>query len=164
MEDLTENNTVDESQAGENVNPPAEIGTMPAGIDTPDGGEGNPDESNESPESFPAAYVKKLRKENADYRTRAGRADELEEKNAAMATRLHAALVARDGRLANPEDLPFNPDHLEDEAALTAAITDLIKSRPGLKARSAGGDIGHGNRGTANHKPLSLIDMIRGAE
>lgn len=161
MDDLTDNNTVDESQADQNVNPPGEIGTTPAENDTPDGGEGNPDES---PESFPAAYVKKLRKENADYRTRAGRADELEEKNAAMATRLHAALVARDGRLANPADLPFNPDHLEDEAALTAAITELIQSRPGLKARSAGGDIGHGNRGTANHKPVSLIDMIRGAD
>lgn len=153
MDDLTENNTVEESQADEIVN-------SAAGNDTPDGVEVNPDES---PESFPAAYVKKLRKENADYRTRAGRADELEEKNTAMATRLHAALVARDGRLANPDDLPFNPDHLEDETALTAAITDLIKSRPGLKARSAGGDIGHGNRGTANHKPVSLIDMIRGA-
>lgn len=154
MDDLTENNTVEESQADEIVN-------SAAGNDTPDGVEVNPDES---PESFPAAYVKKLRKENADYRTRAGRADELEEKNAAMATRLHAALVARDGRLANPDDLPFNPDHLEDETALTAAITDLIKSRPGLKARTAGGDIGHGNRGTANHKPASLIDMIRGAD
>lgn len=156
MDNVTENNTVDESQADEIVN-------SAAGNDTPDGVEVNPDESTESPESFPAAYVRKLRKENADYRTRAGRADELEEKNSAMATRLHAALVARDGRLANPEDLPFNPDHLEDETALTTAITDLIKSRPGLKARSAGGDIGHGNRGTANHKPLSLIEMIRGA-
>lgn len=154
MDDLTESTTVDESQVDENVNPAGEN-------DTPDVGEGNPDES---AESFPAAYVRKLRKENADYRTRAGRADELEEKNAAMATRLHAALVARDGRLANPDDLPFNPDHLEDETSLTAAITELIRSRPGLKARSAGGDIGHGNRGTANHKPLSLIDMIRGVQ
>lgn len=164
MDDLTENNTVDESQADENVNPPGEIDAMPAGFDTPDGGEGNPDESTESPESFPAAYVRKLRKENADYRTRAGRADELEEKNNAMATRLHSALVARDGRLADPADLPFNADHLEDETALTAAITELIRSRPGLKARSAGGDIGHGNRGTANQKRVSLIDMIRGAD
>lgn len=161
MDNLPENNTVEESQVTENVNPTDENSTTPAGIDTPDEGEGNPDESRES---FPAAYVKKLRKENADYRTRAGRADELEEKNSAMATRLHAALVARDGRLANPDDLPFNAGHLEDEAALTAAITELIRSRPGLKARTAGGDIGHGNRGTANHKPVSLIDMIRGAD
>ena len=160
MDNLPENNTVEESQVTENVNTPDENSTTPAGIDTPDEGEGNPDESRES---FPAAYVKKLRKENADYRTRAGRADELEEKNTAMATRLHAALVARDGRLSNPDDLPFNAEHLEDEAALTAAITELIRSRPGLKARTAGGDIGHGNRGTANHKPVSLIDMIRGA-
>lgn len=153
MDDLTENITVEESQGAENDNLAAEN-------DTPDQGGENEDVSRET---FPAVYVKKLRKENADYRTRAGRADELEEKNSAMATRLHAALVARDGRLADPADLPFNPDHLEDETALTAAITDLIKSRPGLKARSAGGDIGHGNRGTANHKPLSLIEMIRGA-
>lgn len=161
MDNLPENNTVEESQVTENVNPTDENSTTPAGIDTPEQGEGNPDES---AESFPAAYVKKLRKENADYRTRAGRADELEEKNTAMAVRLHSALVARDGRLSNPDDLPFNPDHLEDEAALTAAITELIRSRPGLKARTAGGDIGHGNRGTANHKPVSLIDMIRGTD
>lgn len=143
-------------------------------VDVPDQGAGgdndgsvttaeNPEAGDVSRETFPAAYVKQLRKENAGYRERAGRADELEEKSVAMATRLHAALVARDGRLSNPEDLPFDPAHIEDEALLTQAITDLIRTRPGLRARAAAGDIGHGNRGTANVQPVSLIDMIKGA-
>lgn len=147
-----EETTADDSQNGEVVNSAAENST-------PDQGGENDDVSRET---FPAAYVKQLRKSEANYRTRAGEVDQLEEKNTALATRLHSALVARDGRLSNPADLPFNADHLDDEQALTAAITELIQSRPGLKARSAGGDIGNGNRGTANTKPASLIDMIKG--
>lgn len=123
----------------------------PAGNDDQGGGD-----------TFPRAYVEKLRKSEAGYRERAAVADELEAKNTALAERLHTSLVAADGRLSDPADLPFNPEHLDDPAALTAAITELVKSRPGLKSRRAAGDVGGGKRGAADPGGLSLIDHIRG--
>lgn len=109
----------------------------------------------EEPETFPRSYVEKLRKENAGYRAKAKRADEL-------AARLHSALVAADGRLADPADLEFNADHIDDPEALDAAIGELIAKKPGLRARQLGGNIGQGKRGTSSPKPTTdLISIIR---
>ncbi|MGV0390081.1 hypothetical protein [Corynebacterium phoceense] len=109
-------------------------------------------------DSFPREYVEKLRKENGDFRTRAkaaeGRALELEK-------RLHAALVAADGRLADPEDLPFDAVHLEDADALKAAITELVERKPGLRARQYSGDVGAGSRAAAAKPSPDLIGLIR---
>lgn len=104
---------------------------------------------------FPREYVEKLRKENADARVRAKRADDL-------ARRLHVALVAADGRLANPEDLPFEEAHLDDAEALATAITDLVASRPGLKAQQVRGDVGAGRRGSKQPAKADLIQIMRG--
>src|SRR5690625_3540572 len=60
----------------------------------------------DSPDTFPREYVEKLRDENAKYRQRAQRSDDL-------AQRLHEALVAATGRLQDPTDLAFNEDHLD---------------------------------------------------
>ena len=114
-----------------------------------------------SRETFPAAYVKKLRNENANYRKRAENVEQLEQKLNDLSTRLHKELVKRDGRLANADDLPFNPEFLENETALTEAITELIKTRPGLKSRIAAGDIGNGSRGSAKKESMNLIDMLK---
>lgn len=107
------------------------------------------------PDTFPRDYVEKLRRESAGYRERAKRVDELER-------RLHAALVKADGRLADPADLEFNVEHLDDADALEAAITDLVDRKPGLRARKYGGDVGAGKRGTANVKQVDLIELMRG--
>lgn len=74
--------------------------------------------------------------------------------------RLHTALVALDGRLANPADLPFNPDHLTDESALAEAITNLVASNPALKKNHVAGDVGQGARGESK-KSHNLIDLLR---
>lgn len=76
--------------------------------------------------------------------------------------KLHSALVAIDGRLANPEDLPFNADHLESELAMDLAITDFLKSHPTLKKNYVAGDVGQGARGSEN-KPVDLIELMRNA-
>lgn len=89
------------------------------------------------PETFPRSYVEELRQENARYRTRAQRADDL-------AQRLHTALVAATGRLADPSDLPYDEAHLEDGDALTAAIEDLLARKPHLASRRPRGDVGQG--------------------
>lgn len=113
-------------------------------------------------DTFPRAYVEKLRKSEAGYRERAAAAAALEEENTALAQRLHESLVAADGRLSDPAALAFNAEHLDDPAALTDAITALIRRRPGLKARQAAGDVGAGSRGPAAGGQVSLIDHIRG--
>ena len=74
--------------------------------------------------------------------------------------RLHSALVALDGRLANPDDLPFNAAHLENEEALQTAITKFLESHPTLKKNYIAGDVGQGTRGS-DKKPVDLIELMR---
>lgn len=118
-------------------------------------GDSTEDSVKPAPDTFPRDYVEKLRRESAGYRERAKRVDELER-------RLHAALVKADGRLADPADLEFNVEHLDDAEALEAAITDLVERKPGLRARQYGGDVGAGKRGGSNVKPVDLIELMRG--
>lgn len=112
------------------------------------------EEVNEEGDMFPRKYVERLRRESAGYRDRAKHADEL-------AHRLHTALVRLDGRLADPEDLPFDEAHLDDADSLTEAITDLVDRKPGLRAQKIGGDVGAGDRGPAPGAPFDLISAIK---
>ena len=104
-------------------------------------------------ETFPRSVVEKLRQENGRYRQRAQQAD-------AYAQRLHTALVAATGRLADPADLPFDAEHLDDAEALTAALDALLADKPHLASRKPVGDIGQGNRGGAS-EPFSLLGMLK---
>lgn len=99
--------------------------------------EETPEDETTEPEVFPREYVQKLRDENAKYRQKAGDRDEI-------ATRLHAALVAATGRLADPADLPFDETHLTDADALTAAVDALLEQKPHLASRIPTGNIGQG--------------------
>lgn len=107
----------------------------------------------EQDETFPRAYVDKLRKEAAGYRERAKRTDDL-------AQRLHAALVEATGKLADPRDLPFDESHLEDAQALSAAIDALLADKPHLATRKPAGNIGQGlmSEGSAT---VSLGSLLR---
>lgn len=89
-------------------------------------------------------------------------ADQHEQRADALAHRLHSALVAADGRLADPDDLPFNAEHLDDTDALSAAIGDLIARKPGLKAQNVTGDVGAGKRGSDRTPPADLLKIIQG--
>jgi len=95
-----------------------------------------------------------------------GNADELQmtalrERADALARRLHAALVAATGRLENPADLPFNPDHLDDADKLGAALDALLTERPYFAKRVVKGDAGQGARG-GEPEPFSLLNALRG--
>jgi hypothetical protein len=109
-------------------------------------------EEEPEPETFPREYVAKLRDENARYRTRAQRADDL-------AARLHTALVAATGRLADPSDLTFEESHLDDSEALAAAIDDLLTRKPHLATRKPSGDVGQG--ATPSGEPVDLAGILR---
>ena len=107
----------------------------------------------EEAEHFPREYVEKLREEAAKYRTRAQRTDDL-------AQRLHVALVAAKGRLADPTDLPFDDAHLEDDAALEQAIDNLLAAKPHLASRRpASVDVGQGP--TPVESGVDLAGMLR---
>ena len=80
--------------------------------------------------------------------------------NAADA-RLHTELVKATGRLADPSDLAYSEDHLTDSDALNTAIDELLTAKPHLKKPTApSGDVGQGNRGTAE-VPVSLLGILR---
>lgn len=114
-------------------------------------GVGNPD----TPDMFPRKVVEGLRKEAARYRERAKAVDVLEQ-------RLHEALVRLDGRLADPKDLAFDAEHLEDPDKLAEAITALVEKNPRLKAMQIAGDAGQGARGPAKPAEFSFIRAMRG--
>ncbi|MGC4960081.1 hypothetical protein [Gordonia sp. DT101] len=111
------------------------------------------EETEQEPETFPRAYVEELRKENADYRTRAKAAD-------GLAARLHTELVRATGRLADPTDMPFDAEHLEDPDKLAASIDQLIAAKPHLKARRVVGAVGQGESGTTTG--VDLLGIMRG--
>ncbi|MFQ1002542.1 hypothetical protein [Modestobacter sp. SSW1-42] len=92
-------------------------------------------------DTFPRAYVETLRRENADYRTRAKRADDLSE-------RVLRLEVAATGKLADPADLPFDAALVDDPAALAAAIDALVAAKPHLASRIPRGDVDQGVRET----------------
>ncbi|MEQ4567993.1 hypothetical protein [Paenarthrobacter sp. CAP02] len=107
----------------------------------------------EDGDTFPRTYVEKLRTESAKYRQRAQQADDL-------ASRLHTALVAATGRLADPSDLPFEDGHLDDAAALTAAVDDLLARKPHLASRKPRGDVGQGPTSGASDT-VDLAGILR---
>lgn len=112
------------------------------------------DETEDDTTTFSRTYVEKLRRESAGYRERANQADEL-------GRRLHTALVAATGRMADPTDLAYEPTHLDDEDALIAAIDELLAAKPHLASRRPFGDVGQGNRGKPTDAPVNLADLLR---
>jgi hypothetical protein len=119
---------------------------------TPEGSDSESDQDDDT-ETFPREVVEDLRKENGKYRQRAQQAD-------ALAQRLHSELVRATGRLADPSDLEFTEDHLDDPDKLVAAIDDLLERKPHLATRKPAGDIGQGARG-GSAQPVSLLQILK---
>lgn len=131
----------DETPAGET--PPAadESSELEDDDDTPAGGE---DEISQLRNE--AAKRRRQRNEERD------RAD-------ALGRRLFTELVRNTGVLIDPDDMPFNPELLDDLDALKTAAEEYAESKPHLKARRytpAGG----------NHRQdapaVSLGSILRG--
>ncbi|MFT9523849.1 hypothetical protein ACM0AU_05010 [Mycobacteroides abscessus subsp. abscessus] len=106
-------------------------------------------EEQAEPDTFDREYVEKLRKENADHRTRA---DE-------VSRRLHTELVRSDGRLADPADLPYDRAHVDNPEALTLAIDGLLESKPHFASRVPAGHVGQGEKDAG--ASLSIIDELK---
>lgn len=112
-----------------------------------------PDRPADTEDTFSRSYVEKLRQEAAGYRVRAQRTTELEQ-------RLHRALVAATGRLTDPSDLEFDPAHLDDEDALSAALDELLARKPHLASRRPRGDVGQGVT-SASSGTVDLAALLR---
>ncbi|ASW91273.1 hypothetical protein [Mycobacterium marseillense] len=110
------------------------------------------------PDTFDRPYVEKIRKESAGYRDRAktaeARVDEL-------AHALFSARVAATGKLADPTDLAFDAEALDDAAKLATAIDALLESKPHLQARRPTGSVGQGIKGDTA-PVFSLLDRLKG--
>ena len=133
----TEDVDLEQQEAAEtNVTPGADVPPEPA----------------DDAETFPRDYVLKLRDENAKYRQRAADRDEI-------AAKLHTALVRATGRLQDADDLPFDPSHLDDPDALTAALDALLTAKPHLATRKPMGSIGQGVSGASD--TFSLAGALR---
>ncbi|SLL01463.1 Uncharacterised protein [Mycobacteroides abscessus subsp. abscessus] len=104
-------------------------------------------------DTFPRQVVEDLRRENGKYRQRAQQAD-------TYAARLHAELVRATGKLADPTDLPFDAEHLDDPEKMVAAIDELLEAKPHLASRRPTGDIGQGQRGPESSS-FSLLDTLK---
>ncbi|OBC08991.1 hypothetical protein A5784_06335 [Mycobacterium sp. 852013-50091_SCH5140682] len=118
----------------------------PGEVTTP---EADSDVAESDTETFSREYVETLRQESAKYRERAKGADELRH-------RLHDALVKLDGRLADPTDLTYSDENLDD---IARAITDLIERKPHL-ARKPRGDVGQGVRSEST-APTDFSGLFR---
>jgi hypothetical protein len=113
---------------------------------------GAQDDAGDEEEQFPRSYVEELREEAARHRTHAKDRDTL-------AHRLHEALVAGTGRLADPSDLDFDEAHLDDPEALTAALDELLTAKPHLASRKIHGDVGQGAQ--ADTSAVDLAGLLR---
>ena len=133
--------------------PPVEDPTTADPAPADDTAPGAVEEPEKDAETFPRAYVEKLRKENATYRERARRADDL-------AAELFTARVQLTGRLADPTDLPFDAAALDDPARLDAALDDLLTRKPHLATRRPHGSVGQG--ATASDSVVDLAAILRG--
>ncbi len=124
-------------------------GAAPVGNPTPD-----------EPETFDREYVQKLRDEAAGHRVKAKRAESL---SAALVT----AQAAATGRLADPTDLSYDEELLDEDGVpdpdkVLAAVEELLKRKPHLAARRPRGDVGQGARPEQQEEGLAAL-LRRGA-
>ena len=142
--------TTEDRDQGEQSSRLSEDRDDPADEDEDEGQDGD---------TFPRPYVERLRSRSAGYRTRAtaaeGRVSELEQ--ALYTERVRALDV-----LADPTDLPYDPEALDDPDAPRAAVDELVAKRPHLRRRGvAGGNTGHREQHDGT-EPVSLLGLMRG--
>ena len=108
-------------------------------------------------ETFDREYVQKFRDEAAGHRVKAKRVD-------ALNARLTTAQAALTGKLADPTDLPFTDDLLDDDGLVDetkrqSAVDKLIVRKPHLAARRPTGNVGQGAR--PETPQMGLAAMLR---
>jgi hypothetical protein len=134
--------------------------SAPVGGEPATGSEQQPEQqqtAEQQPETFSREYVEGLRSEAAGHRTRAKTAE-------ALAARLTTAYAAATGRLADPTDLAYSDDLLDDDglvdpAKVTVAVDALLAAKPHLMSRRPSGDVGQGAQ--PDPAEVSLAGLLR---
>lgn len=130
----------------------------PAGTEPAEPAEDDEDDAGADGDTFPRAYVKRLRERSAGYRARA---KDAEARTAELERALFTERVRALDVLADPSDLSFDAELLEDPDALRAAADDLVARRPHYRRRGVAA--GTGSRDEAGSGPgVSLLGLMRG--
>lgn len=117
-----------------------------------------PEQTPGDEETFPRKYVEELRTENGNYRNRA---KDAEAKADELAQALWTERVRSLGVLADPTDLPYDPEALDDLEQIKAQADELLASKPHLRTRKITERAGQGERGA---ETVSLVELLqRGA-
>lgn len=147
--------------ADQEVEPQSQPGEEPQDSEQQPTSEQESKSNDDDADTFPRAYVERLRSEAADYRTTAR---QREEDLGALKGEVWALRVAASGRLADPTDLPLPDDTDTDADTVEAAITELLERKPHLAARRASGDIGQHERRSDTGGDVNLAELLnRGA-
>lgn len=115
------------------------------------------DELELEPDTFTREYVTDLRRESAEHRTRAKDAEARAEQ---LAQTLWTERVGALGLLADPADLPYDPDTLDDPDAIRRQADELLARRPHLRTRRISARAGQGE-GVAAADNVSLTGIMR---
>ena len=97
-------------------------------------------------------HVARLRREAGRYRRRARDAEQRADE---LARELYSARVAALGELADPADLPYDPELLDDPDGLAVAVAELLDERPHLRSRRIRQRIGQGEGSAAGGSILT---------
>lgn len=100
--------------------------------------------------------IARLRRRIARYRTRAREAEQYAEQ---VARELWTERVAALGLLADPADLPYDPDALHDPDAIRERAEELLQQRPHLRSRRITGHVGQ--RLQPGEPAVSLASILR---
>lgn len=100
--------------------------------------------------------IARLRRRIARYRTRAREAEQYAEQ---VARELWTERVAALGLLADPADLPYDPDALHDPDAIRERAEELLQQRPHLRSRRIPGHVGQ--RLQPGEPAVSLASILR---
>lgn len=161
----------DGTNTGETVGPPQAGEQAGESTTRGNGGEGLEESHNSTVEgddedddedldalAHPAAraVVTKLRKEAGDTRKKLR---ETEARTDELAAQLWRYRVAETGLLADPEDLPYDPDALDDPDKVRALAEDLVTRKPHMRSTRIRSRAGQGV-GTAS-EPVSLSAMLK---
>lgn len=120
---------------------------------------GADDDDNPDDDDLPGGELARARRQAARYRTELreleGRADEL-------VAELWRARLELDGRLADPDDLPVDPELVDDPDGIRAAVDALLERKPHLRSRRIRERAGQGEGNPAASVSLAQL-LARGA-
>ena len=137
---------------------PADDGPEPAAEDGPEADEDTEpadDGTEPADDGSDSTPLQRARRDAAKYRRRLR---DTESRLESLQRELFTARVRETGRLADPTDMPFDPELLDDDDGLTEAIDALTEAKPHLKAR-AFGDIGQ--REVDRRPAVSIGSILR---